>query len=119
MMQAGLVIGGPIVFGSLCGVLLGASKSAYLVATVLSIAGGFLAGFEHPDSREGAIRGVIGGSLFGASILIAHAIDGEEATTSLPHPEIVLVVITAAFGTLLGALGGRARRRVELKAPAA
>jgi hypothetical protein len=114
-----LVIGGPVLFGSLCGVLLGASKSAYLIAAVLSIAGGFLAGFEHPGAREGAIRGVIGGSLFGAFILIAHAIDGKEATTSLPDPEIVLTAVTAAFGALLGALGGRARRRVELKAPAA
>jgi hypothetical protein len=118
LIQAGLVIGGPIVFGALCGVLLNASKSAYLVATVLSIAGGFLAGFEHPGAREGAIRGVIGGSLFGAFILIAHTIDGREATTSLPHPEIALVVIAATFGSLLGALGGYARGRVEPLTPA-
>jgi hypothetical protein len=112
------VIGGPIVFGALCGLLLGVSKSAYLVATVLSIAGGFLAGFEHPGAREGAIRGVIGGSLFGSFILIAHKIDGHKATTAMPHPEILLVAITASFGALLGALGGRTRGRVESSAPA-
>lgn len=119
MIQAALVVGGPVVFGALCGLLLGTSKAAYLLATLLSIAGGYLAGFEHPGAREGAIRGVIGGSLFGGFILIAHQIDGRDATTSLPHPGILLVAITALFGALLGALGGRARRRVELSAPAA
>jgi hypothetical protein len=118
LIQAGLVIGGPVVFGALCGLLLGASKSAYLVATVLSIAGGFLAGFEHPSAREGAIRGAVGGSLFGSFILIAHRFDGHEATTALPHPEILLVAITMSFGALLGALGGHTRRRVESRAPA-
>jgi len=107
------VIGGPIVFGAICGVLLATSELAYLIATALSVAGGFLAGFEHPSPREGAIRGVIGGTLFGAFILIAHAIDGREAAADLPHPAIVLVAITAAFGSLLGALGGYARERVE------
>lgn len=107
------MVGGPVVFGAICGVLLASSEGAYLVATVLSIAGGFLAGFEHPGGREGAVRGVIGGTLFGGFILIAHAIDGRDAAASLPHPAIVLVVVTAFFGTLLGALGGRQRRRVE------
>jgi hypothetical protein len=107
------VIGGPILFGAVCGILLGTSEPAYLIATVLSIAGGYLAGFEHPGAQGGAMRGFVGGTLFGASILIAHEVDGREATASLPDPAIVLVAITALFGTLLGALGGRARRRVE------
>jgi hypothetical protein len=114
-----LVVGGPVIFGAVCGLLLGTSKTAYLLATLLSIAGGYLAGFEHPGTRDGAIRGVVGGTLFGAFILIAHQIDGRDATTSLPHPGIVLVVITALFGALLGALGGRARQRAEPAAPAA
>jgi hypothetical protein len=105
------VVGGPVVFGALCGVLLGVSEVAYLVAIVLSLAGGFLAGFEHAGAREGVIRGLIGGTLFGASILIAHQLEGSEATASLPHPGIALVVFTAAFGAALGALGGYARGR--------
>ncbi len=110
-----LVFGGPIVFGAVCGILLGSSKSAYLIATVLSIAGGYLAGFEHPGSREGSIRGIVGGTLFGASILIAHEIEGSSAKADLPHPAILLVLITALFGALLGALGGWARGRAESK----
>jgi hypothetical protein len=111
--QAGLVLGGPVVFGALCGVLLGTSEVAYLVAIVLSIAGGFLAGFEHPGAGGGAGRGLVGGSLFGASILLAHEIDGRDATASLPNPEVVLVAVTAVSGTLLGALGGSVRRRAD------
>jgi uncharacterized membrane protein (UPF0136 family) len=114
-----LVIAAPIAIGILCGILLGTSKAAYLILSVLTIAGGFLAGFEHAGAREGAIRGLVGGTLFGSFILIAHEIDGREATAGLPHPAIVLVVITAVFGVLLGAWGGRMRQRTEASAPAA
>ena len=113
------MLGGPIVFGLLCGFLLGHSKAAYLLATLLSVPGGFLAGFEHAGAGEGADRGLIGGALFGEFILLGHKIDGSAATTSLPHPAGVLVVFTAIFGTLLGALGGYTRARVEERAPAA
>ncbi len=113
------MVGGPVIFGALCGVLLAISESAYLIATVLSILGGFLAGFEHAGARDGAIRGVIGGTLFGSFILIAHAVDGRDATADLPDPEIVLVVVTLVFGALLGALGGKVRSRTESSAPAA
>ena len=111
------MVGGPVIFGALCGVLLATSETAYLIATVLSILGGFLAGFEHAGSREGAIRGAIGGTLFGSFILIAHAIDGRDATADLPHPQILLVVATLVFGVLLGALGGWARSRTERAQP--
>jgi hypothetical protein len=116
-----LVIAAPIAVGVLCGILLGTSKSAYLILTVLTIAGGFLAGFEHAGGREGALRGLCGGTLFGSFILIAHEIDGREPTADLPHPAILLVVFTAVFGVLLGAFGGwmRARAEAKAKAPAA
>jgi hypothetical protein len=114
-----LVLGGPIVFGLLCGFLLGHSKAAYLLASLLSIPGGFFAGFEHAGAGEGADRGLIGGVLFGEFILLGHMIDGSAATASLPHPQGVLVVFTAIFGTLLGTFGGYMRSRVERHAAAA
>lgn len=107
------MVGGPILFGLACGFLLNASEAAYLIATVLSIGGGFFAGFEHAGWRGGALRGVVGGTLFGASILIGHAIDGGHEKVDLPNPEVLLVVATALFGTILGSLGGRARDRAE------
>jgi hypothetical protein len=111
--QAALAVGGPVAFGVLCGVLLASSETAYLLVSILSILGGFFAGFEHPGPREGAIRGVLGGTLFGAFILIAHEVDGREAAADLPDPAILLVLVTLLFGALLGALGGYARRRAE------
>jgi hypothetical protein len=111
--QAALAVGGPVVFGVVCGILLASSETAYLLVTILSVLGGFFAGFEHPGPREGAIRGVIGGTLFGAFILIAHELDGREAAADLPDPAILLVVATLVFGALLGALGGYARGRAE------
>ena len=97
------MVGGPVLFGLLCGFLLGISESAYLIASILAILGGFFAGFEHAGAREGALRGVIGGTLFGSFILIGHEIHGHEAKADLPDPAVLLIVLTAAFGALLGA----------------
>ena len=107
----------PAVFGAVTGWALGVNEIAYIVLSVLGIGGGYLAGMEHRGAGEGAIRGVIGGSLFGAFILItAHLID-KEHKAHLPEPEILLVAITTAFGIGLGALGGRARVRREAEGP--
>jgi len=116
VLQVGLVLGGPVIFGALCGWLLDVSKAPYLIASVIAIGGGFFAGFEHAGWRGGALRGVVGGVLFGSFILVGHAVDGGDATVKLPDPHAVLVVATALFGTILGALGGRARGRVEERA---
>jgi hypothetical protein len=92
-------------------VLLGVSGAAYLVLSVLAIAGGFVAGLEHRDAVEGMGRGIVGGVQFGALILLAHELEGSSAKADLPHPAILLVVLTTAFGALLGYLGGRTRQR--------
>jgi hypothetical protein len=108
-----LVLVLPVLFGAFCGVLLGISESAYLIASILAILGGFLAGFEHPSPREGVLRGACGGTLFGSFILIGHAIHGHEAKADLPHPHVLLIVATAVFGMILGAIGGYVRGRYE------
>ena len=77
----------PLAFGALCGWLLGVNKTAYLIAAVpVAIVGGFLAGLEHESGSEAAIRGFIGGSLFGGGILILHEATGKAAKVKLPHP---------------------------------
>jgi hypothetical protein len=105
----GIVV--PAVFGLVTGFVLGISEIGYLVLSVLGIAGGFFAGLEHRYVEEGLLRGVAGGLLFGTFILVGHEISGMEPKAELPHPEILLVVITTAFGVGLGALGARRRRR--------
>jgi hypothetical protein len=104
----------PAAFGGLCGWVLGVSKVGYLVLAVpIAILGGAAAGFEHRGSREGALRGVIGGALFGGFILIVHELTGKAAKVKLPDPPIVLAAVTAVFGAGLGAIGGRWREDVE------
>ena len=106
-----LVLIVPAAFGALTGYLLGVSEGAYLALSLLAVLGGIAAGFEHLGARPGATRGLIGGVIFGAFVLIAHEIHGAAAEAHLPEPAIVLVVLTGVIGALLGALGGYLRAR--------
>ena len=108
-----LVVVVPILFGAITGFMLGESEAVYTVLALLGILGGFVAGFEHEGALEGFYRGLVGGLLFGLAILVTHGLLDEEAKAHLPDPEVLLIVITAAFGCALGALGGwmQARRR--------
>ena len=110
LVLAGVV---PIVFGAICGWLLGVDKTAYLILSVLAIAGGYFAGQEHVGAREGAIRGLVGGALFGGAILLVHEATGKAPKADVPDPKIILVALTTVAGVILGALGGRARARKE------
>jgi hypothetical protein len=100
----------PTVFGAITGVALGLTAAGYWVISIVALAGGVLAGFEHSNGREGAGRGLVGGALFGVSLLVAHAITGDDAQVSLPGFAPILAVFTAIIGMLSGALGGRLRR---------
>ncbi|CAN5420190.1 hypothetical protein BH10ACT11_BH10ACT11_06420 [soil metagenome] len=102
----------PAVFGIVAGLLLGSSKGAYIVVSLIAAIGGVGAGFDHSGWIAGAKRGLLGGTLYGAFILIAHEISGSAARVDLPDPAIVLVVVTAMLGALFGALGGFGRQRV-------
>jgi hypothetical protein len=99
------------VLGIICGILLGTSETAYLIVTIGAVLGGYIAGYEHYGGSEGALRGLVGGAVFGGAILITHELIGNEAEADLPEPAILLVVITTAFGVLLGWMGGSARAR--------
>lgn len=112
-LQVVLALGVPALAGALAGWLLGVNEIAYIVWSLLALAGGYFAGLEHDGAGEGAIRGVLGGSLFGAVLLVVHNAIGAEPTAELPHPQLVLVAITALIGTVSGALGGARRAKGE------
>ncbi len=101
----------PAAFGALAGWLLGVNEVAYIVVSVLAIGGGYFAGREHMGAKEGALRGVVGGSLFGGFILITHELIGDEPKAHLPEPAIILVAFTTVAGVLLGSMGGSATER--------
>jgi hypothetical protein len=109
------VLVAPAVLGAITGVLLGISEGAYIAIGIVAAVGGVFAGFDHPGPGSGAKRGVVGGFLFGAFVLIAHAITGADAKTETSDPEILFPIITAIIGTLLGVFGGWLRRRYESK----
>jgi hypothetical protein len=104
----GLVV--PAAFGAVTGLVLGVSSAGYWVLSLVALAGGILAGFEHPTGWEGADRGLVGGTVFGTFLLLAHALAGTHAKVALPGFEPILVVFTAIVGMFAGALGGRLRR---------
>jgi hypothetical protein len=112
-----IVLGGvvPLVFGAVVGIALGISAGAYWGLAALAGLGGILAGFEHQDGWGGADRGLVGGAIFGAGILIAHAIAGTTAKVSLGSFPPLLIVIDAIAGMLLGALGGRIGRALWVR----
>ena len=114
--QVVLAVVVPAIFGAVTGVFLGISEPVYLVLTLLGILGGVAAGFDHLGAAGGARRGALGGVLFGAAILVAHELSGDEAEAELPEPAVLLVVVTTVLGVLLGALGGRLRARAQRRA---
>ncbi len=111
---AGIV---PALFGAVTGWALGADEIVYNVLALSGIAGGYFAGLEHDDPKAGALRGLVGGTLFGAFILLTNELIGEEPEAELLEPHIILVGFTAAFGVGLGVLGARRRRKVEAEGP--
>jgi hypothetical protein len=56
---------------------------------------------------------MVGGAIYGASLLIAHKLAGTHAKVSLGSFPPFLVVITAIVGILLGAAGGRIARALR------
>ena len=112
-LQVLLAVVVPVVYGAITGIFLGISEPVYVVLSLLGVLGGVGAGIEHLGAREGALRGVFAGAMFGGSILIAHEIHGAEAKADLPDPAILLVVLTAVLGAGFGALGGRLRLRAH------
>jgi hypothetical protein len=109
--EMALVVAVPVVFGAVTGIMLGISEPVYVALALLGIVGGFLAGLEHEGALEGFYRGLLGGLLFGTAILTANGLAEEPPKAHLPDPAILLVVITAVAGALLGAAGGWVRLR--------
>lgn len=118
-LQVTLAVILPSLYGLVTGFVLGSSEIGYLILGLVGILGGLGAGFDHLGARAGAARGLLGGSLFGAAILVGHEIEGSEAKADLPDPAILLLVITVGAGVVLGALGGRMRERAERGSAAA
>jgi hypothetical protein len=113
--QLVLAVVAPVAFGALCGYVLGSSEPAYNLLMLLAGVGGVLAGFEHLDARQGAIRGIVGGVLFTGALVVCFTVRGAPMVAHLPLALSGMAVLYAVMGVPLGALGGRLRRRAEAR----
>lgn len=109
----------PVAFGALTGWTLSENETVYLVLSLAGILGGIGAGYDHLGADQGFVRGILGGMLFGLSILATHSLVDEVAKAKLPDPQWILVIITTVLGALLGAWGGALRARANQRAATA
>jgi hypothetical protein len=105
----------PVVFGGICGVVLGAAQLGFNLLMLVAGIGGILGGFEHATAREGVLRGLVGGVVFAGALLLAFEARGVPALVPLPASIPVMAVIYAIIGMPLGALGGWLRGRSEAR----
>jgi hypothetical protein len=103
---------GPILVGAICGFLLGESAAGWWIAQGAGAIGGVAGGLEHDGPRQGALRGLVAGILFGGGIVAADAISGDPPRAEAPEPIGLIVPLAAAVGCGLGALGGALRARI-------
>jgi hypothetical protein len=105
-----------LVLGVVVGVVLDLSSAIYLLLALLSGLGAILAGREHRSVVEGAQRGLVGGLMWGAGVVLGHHLLSRRATVALPHPEALELIITSLVSIPLGAIGGALRSRREARA---
>ncbi len=104
---------GPLLFGMVCGFLMEATAGGYWVVSTVGLLGAVSGGMEHSGASAGARRGLLMGSLFGVGVVLAHAIARQRELVTIPHPAVLLILVTSVGGTLFGAAGGAIRSRLE------
>ncbi|MFT4049893.1 MAG: hypothetical protein QM648_08645 [Solirubrobacterales bacterium] len=102
---------GPIIFGAICGWLVGVSGAIYTVLTLLAILGGLAAGYEHTTVGAGALRGLFIGTLFALTICETHRLIGNDSLANTPDPIELIVPVFAVISAILGTIGATLRRR--------
>ncbi|QJY46062.1 hypothetical protein [Pseudonocardia broussonetiae] len=105
-------LGGAIVTGAGCGVLLGFTVWGYLAGVLVSFVGGFPAGGQHRTLRGALARGFLGGFLWAASVVVVIGLSGRTATVPLPVPPIAFLpwgIVPACIVAVTGWLITRCR----------
>ena len=116
--QVQIALLGPLLFGMVCGFLLGYTATGFWISQVLGITGAFAGGFDHVGPRAGAARGALSGFIFSWAVLLAHAIADVTPMVDVPDPFVVIVPVNTLIAAGLGAAGGWFRARVTPSAVA-
>jgi hypothetical protein len=109
--QVQIAVLGPLLFGLVCGFLLGETEAGWWISQALAAIGGLAGGLEHPGPKQGALRGLVAGLMFGLGIVAGDAISGDAPQAEAPEPIGLIVVVTAGIGALFGAIGARLAAR--------
>lgn len=101
-------LGGPVVWGVVCGFLLVVSAPLYILGAGIGVLGGIVGGAQHATLRGASARATVGGVLFGLSILFGYALNGgQDAKVHIPDPQILLLSLTLLPAYPLHWLGWR------------
>ena len=111
--QIQLAVLGPLLYGMVCGFVLEANAAGYWALSTVGLLGAVSGGMEHSGTAAGARRGLLAGSLFGVGLVAAHAIARDRELVTIPHPAVLLIIVTSVIGTCFGAVGGGVRARTE------
>src|SRR4051812_49847972 len=124
--QFQMAVIGPLLLGLVCGFFLGINAVAYWVVSIAGVLGGLAGGMDFGGAatapapargagrdprREAAARGLLGGSLFGVGVLVAHAASGDPAHAPPPPFPPLFIVFSGVIGMLLAYLGARLTAR--------
>lgn len=106
----GALLAGPVVLGVLAGLALGWAGPAYWMVQVLAVVLTPV-GVVKMGARAAVGPALLGGLVFGVTILAVRALTGWPDATDLGMDPVFLPVVTATVGGLLGAWGGARNAR--------
>jgi hypothetical protein len=109
----------PLIGGFLTGAMLGVNATAWAVANVIAVIGGFLAGFDHDTTAGAARRGALGGLLFGLALVLADALVVDDRAAKIADPAIAQLLVTVPAGAVLAILGVSTRGKIARRQAAA
>ncbi len=94
------VLLGPAIAGVVCGTLLQVNGWLYALSAALSFVSGLPAGAQHKKLTGAAVRGGVSGVLWGATLLTANQLLGDDPSVELPDPYVLLLVFSAGITAL-------------------
>lgn len=103
--QAWEVVGGPVVSGAATGLLLGTTVWLYLLSILVAVVGGIGAGPQQSRLPTALLRGAVAGTIWGISLLAAHALSGATAVVELPDPQVLFLPFAVVPPVLVCGVG--------------
>ncbi len=108
-------VGGAVVTGVVCGILLGVTWWAYLIAVVMTFVGGAPAGTQHHTLGGAALRGFTGGAVWAGTVLLVSAASRLTPTVAFPDPSIAFLLWGIIPATIVAMITWAIAHRVRTR----